>query len=94
MGDKLRNTKRKSGMSKDALIKELKKIRLFKDEFGRRLINPLTKTQRKIFAPFGLGEENVKKYKGKKCLISPTKICSQCMTPFLRFASLIVGVKN
>ena len=43
-------------LSKRALMNELEKIRVLDSSKGRRLINPLTKTQRNIFKAFGISE--------------------------------------
>ncbi|MDR2352289.1 MAG: hypothetical protein LBF22_03855 [Deltaproteobacteria bacterium] len=53
---------KKSGWSKGSLIRQLEKIRLVISENDKRLMNPLTKLQRHILEPFGLGEAEVKKY--------------------------------
>jgi transposase len=49
-------------MSKDSVIAELEKIKAIFASAGRRLMNPITKTQRSILEAFGLGEDDVKSY--------------------------------
>jgi transposase len=53
---------REKSWSKDSVIKELEKIRVVTASGGRRLMNPITKTQRLIFEAFGLNEEALKTY--------------------------------
>jgi hypothetical protein len=49
-------------MSKEGLILELEKIKLVSIADGRRIMNPLTRTQRELFAAFGADEESLKSY--------------------------------
>ena len=49
-------------MSKDSVITELEKIKAIFVSADRRLMNPITKTQRSILETFGLGEKEVKSY--------------------------------
>jgi transposase len=51
-------------MSKDAVISELEKIKAVFTNDGRRLINPITKTQRTILELCGFSEDNLKSYIG------------------------------
>jgi aspartate 1-decarboxylase len=50
----------KKGRSKDAVIKEMEKIRVVTSENGRRLVAPVTKTHRMIFEAFGLTDNSLK----------------------------------
>lgn len=49
-------------MSKDRVISELEKIRVITTSNGRRLMNPLTKTQKTILEAFSLTEDDMKGY--------------------------------
>jgi transposase len=49
-------------MSKEALILELEKIKLVSIADRRLIMNPLTRTQRELFAAFGADEEALKSY--------------------------------
>lgn len=49
-------------MSKDGVIAELEKIKVVTASGGRRLMNPLTKTQKDMLAAFELAEDDVKAY--------------------------------
>ena len=49
-------------MSKRGLISELEKIRVFVTTDGRRLMNPLTKTQRELFEAFKASEADLNTY--------------------------------
>jgi hypothetical protein len=49
-------------MSKEALILELEKIKIVSVANGRRIMAPLTKTQRELFAAFGADEEALNSY--------------------------------
>jgi len=62
MANRLSEFMEKKSMSKDALISELEKIRVVAMSDGRRLMNPLTKTQRTIFETFGLSQEDILNY--------------------------------
>jgi transposase len=62
IGVKLRDLMRKRSWSKDTVIRELEKIRVVTAVNGKRLMNPLTKTQRTIISTFGLGDEDLKAY--------------------------------
>jgi len=53
---------RDNSMSKDSVIAELEKIKAVIVSADRRLMNPITKTQRSILETFGLGENEVKSY--------------------------------
>jgi transposase len=59
---KLDHIMKKKGWSKKSIIREMEKIRLVVTSNRARLMNPLTKSQRKILEVFGLGEKNVKDY--------------------------------
>jgi hypothetical protein len=60
--NKLRGFMREKSMSKDSIISELEKIKVVNVSGNIRMINPLTKTQRKIFETFGLCEDNLKAF--------------------------------
>jgi transposase len=62
MTNKLSEFMKKKSMSKDALISELEKIKVVIMSDGRRLMNPITKTQRTIFETFGLSEDDLINY--------------------------------
>jgi transposase len=62
IGLKLADIMKKRAWSKRSVIREMEKIRVVKANNGKRLMNPLTKTQRSILDVFGLGEEDVKTY--------------------------------
>jgi hypothetical protein len=62
IGIKLKDLMKKQGLSKNSVIREMEKIRVVIGTGGKRLMNPVTKLQRKILEPFGLGEEDVKSY--------------------------------
>jgi transposase len=49
-------------MSKDSVIAELDKVKVVFASADRRLMNPLTKTQRTILEAFALSENNIKAY--------------------------------
>jgi hypothetical protein len=49
-------------MSKDSVIAEMEKIKAIFVSSDRRLMNPITKTQRSILEAFGLGENEIKSY--------------------------------
>ncbi|MDR2353036.1 MAG: hypothetical protein LBF22_07705 [Deltaproteobacteria bacterium] len=66
IGAKLRVLMKKNGWNEECLIGQLEKIRLVISEDDKRLMNPLSKSQRHILEPFGLGETEVKKYIDKK----------------------------
>lgn len=53
---------KEKSMSKDAVIKELEKIKIIFMNDGRRLMNPVTKTQRTILEMCGLSENDIKRY--------------------------------
>jgi transposase len=58
--------------SKDSVIKELENIAVLKAPHGKRLMNPVTKTQKEIFQAFGLRLEDLEDY----ILIEGSKSCS------------------
>jgi hypothetical protein len=62
MANKLSDFIKKKSMSKEAVISELEKIRVVIMSDGRRLMNPITKTQRTIFETFGLSQDDLIKY--------------------------------
>ena len=62
MANRLSEFMEKKSMSKDAVISELEKIRVVAMSDGRRLMNPLTKTQRTIFEMFGLSQDDIINY--------------------------------
>ncbi|GHV42753.1 hypothetical protein FACS1894187_25160 [Synergistales bacterium] len=51
-----------NSMSKDSVISELEKIKVVFASADRRLMNPITKTQRAILEAFGFGEDDIKAY--------------------------------
>jgi transposase len=59
---KLNTFMKDRAMSKDSVIAELEKIKAIFVSADRRLMNPITKTQRSILEAFGLGEKEVKSY--------------------------------
>ena len=62
MANRLSELMKEKSMSKDAVISELEKIRVVVMSDGRRLMNPLTKTQRTIFETFGLSQDDLINY--------------------------------
>jgi hypothetical protein len=62
MSNKLPNLDRRKAMSKATLISELEKIKVVQTSDGKRLMNPITKTQRAIFEVFDLNENDLKAY--------------------------------
>jgi transposase len=63
IGNKLRPLLQEKAWSKKGVIAELEKIKVLTSTSGkRRLMNPLTKTQRMIFQPFGLKESDLEIY--------------------------------
>ena len=59
---KLGETMRKKSWSKDTVIAELDKIKVVMAPGGRRLMNPVTKTQRLMLESFGFSEDDLKEY--------------------------------
>ena len=53
---------REKNLSKGNVIAELEKIKVIKTSSGKRLMNPLTKLQKDIFACFDLKESDIKEY--------------------------------
>ena len=51
---------REKSWSKDVIIAELEKIKVVSASDGKRLMNPITKTQRLIFEPFALSEDDLR----------------------------------
>ena len=62
MTNRLSCIMKKKSMSKDGLISELEKIKIIIMPDGKRLINPITKTQRTIFEACGLTTEDLRSY--------------------------------
>jgi transposase len=62
MQAKLGKMMRERSWSKDAVIRELDKIKVITAADNRRLMSPVTKTQRLIFEAFGLSEDDLKAY--------------------------------
>jgi transposase len=60
--NKLRKLMEDKCMSKDDVISELEKIKSVELSGGKRLMNPLTKKQRLLLEPFGLGIEDLKRF--------------------------------
>lgn len=52
----------KHSVSKDAIIRELEKVKVITMVDGRRLMNPLTKRQRQLYGLVGISEEDVQAY--------------------------------
>jgi len=59
---KLHGFMKDRSMSKEAVVAEMEKIKIVFASGGRRLMNPVTKTQRLILEVFGLGEEDIKAF--------------------------------
>jgi transposase len=59
---KLVKMMRKKSWTKDTVIKELEKIKVITASGNRRLMSPVTKTQRLILETFGLNEDDLKGY--------------------------------
>jgi len=59
---KLNKMMREKSWSKDTVIAELEKIKSVSASDGRRLMNPITKTQRQIFEAFSLSEDDLRAY--------------------------------
>jgi len=59
---KLSKVMKDMSMSKDSVIAEMEKIKVIYASGGRRLMNPVTKTQRLILEAFGLAEDDIKHY--------------------------------
>jgi transposase len=62
MTNKLLSLDRRKAMSKNDVISELEKIKIIHTLDGKRLMNPITKTQRAIFEAFELNENNLRAY--------------------------------
>jgi transposase len=62
MTKKLLTLNRRKTMSKADVISELEKIKVIQTLDGKRLMNPITKTQRAIFEAFDLKENDLKAY--------------------------------
>ena len=62
MSNRLSGFLKDKSMSKDALISELEKIKVIIMSDGKRLINPITKTQRTIFEVCGFSENDLLRY--------------------------------
>jgi len=59
---RLKTMMREKSWSKDVIIAELEKIKVVSASDGKRLMNPITKTQRLIFEPFALSEDDLRAY--------------------------------
>ena len=59
---RLKKIMREKSWSKDAVIAELEKIKVVFASDGRRLMNPITKTQRMILDAFALSEDDLRAY--------------------------------
>jgi transposase len=64
--NKLRDIKIKKSLSKDSLISEMDKIKVVNVTQCRRLMNPLTKTQRLILEAYGISEDRLITYAATK----------------------------
>ena len=62
MTNKILALNRRKAMSKADVISELEKIKVIQTLDGKRLMNPITKTQRAIFEAFNLKENNLRAY--------------------------------
>lgn len=62
MGTGLADFMQEKSMSKDTVIAELEKMKVVTVSENKRLLNPLTKTQKRLFKPFGLDEDKLKTY--------------------------------
>lgn len=62
MGNKLANLMQERSISKNSVILELEKIKAVTVSESKRLINPLTKTQKSILEAIGLDENSLKSY--------------------------------
>jgi len=62
MTNKLLTLNRRKTISKADVISELEKIKVIQTLDGKRLMNPITKTQRTIFEAFDLKENDLKAY--------------------------------
>ena len=62
MANRLSEFMKKKSMSKDAVISELEKVKVVVMSDGRRLMNPITKTQRTILETFGLSQDSLINY--------------------------------
>jgi transposase len=62
MGLKLSDFMKEHAMSKDSVLYELEKIKVVAVTDGKRLMNPLTKTQRVILQHFDLDEKHLNSY--------------------------------
>ena len=60
--NKLLIPNKRKKMSKNDVISELEKIKIILALDGKRLMNPITKTQRTIFEAFGLNENKLRAY--------------------------------
>jgi transposase len=59
---------REKTMDKDSLMAEMDKVKVVFASGGRRLMNPITKTQRIVYETFGLSEDDIKSYIADKRL--------------------------
>ena len=59
---KLKSLMKEKSLSKNTIISEMEKVKVVFTTGGKRLMNPITKTQRLILEAFGLGEEDIKLY--------------------------------
>ena len=62
LGNRLADFMKEKAMSKDSVILELEKIKTVAVSESKRLLNPLTRTQKLILEPIGLEEDDVKTY--------------------------------
>jgi transposase len=62
MGNKLADFMKEKSLSKASVISELEKIKAVAITESKRLLNPLTKTQKLLLKPLGLGENDLKAY--------------------------------
>ena len=59
---KLESLMKEKSLSKNSIITEMEKIKVVFTTGGKRLMNPITKTQRNILEAFGLSEEDLRFY--------------------------------
>ena len=62
LGNRLADFMKEKAISKDSVILELEKIKTVAVSESKRLLNPLTRTQKLILEPIGLEEDDVKTY--------------------------------
>lgn len=66
LNSKVHDIKVKKLLSKDAILSEMDKIKVVTVKDGRRLMNPITKTQRLILEAFNMDQDKLKSYVSAK----------------------------